>query len=140
MPKKKEEVLETEEQKDEDVQEFQPTQKELAEQGKELLFENGPTLNQVEEWKSRFNAIFCTEFEDTMFIWRTLTRLEYKEVLKVQNADALYREERICEKCILWPEEYSFVQMSGGKAGIPSILAEQIMEKSGFTSAEPQKL
>lgn len=105
-----------------------------------LLFPGGPTLDQVEEWKSRFTNIYATEFEEDIFIWRPLTRIEYKEVLKVKNADAMYREERICEKCVLWPENYSFVAMSSGGAGQPTILSEQIMEKSGFVAAEATRL
>lgn len=100
----------------------------------EFLFPDGPTLNQVEEWKSLYKEIYATEFDEDIFIWRTLSRKEYKDIFKIQQADAFYREERICEKCILWPESYNFIAMSGGKAGIPSLLAEQIMDKSGFVA------
>ena len=108
----------------------------------ELLFDEGPTLNQVERWKSQFGGIYMTEVsDDQVFIWRTITRKEYKDLLKAKNADALYREERMCEKCVLWPEDYNFLAMSSGAAGIPSLLAEQIMIKSGFqASGDSQKL
>lgn len=108
--------------------------------GEAEFFPDGPTLNMVEGWRSRYKNIFATEFDDETFIWRTITRFEYKDLLKVKNADALYREERICERCVLWPEDYSFVSMSGGKAGIPSIISEQIMEKSGFAAGEPLRI
>lgn len=101
----------------------------------EFLFPNGPTMNQVEEWKSRYKEIFLTEFDDDLvFIWRTLNRKEYKDIIKIQNADNLYREERICERCVVWPENYSYMSMSSGRAGIPSLLAEQVMDKSGFVA------
>lgn len=102
--------------------------------GEELLFPDGPTMNQVEEWKSLFKDIYFTEFEEEGFIWRCISRSEYKEVMKIQGADNFYKEERICEKCILWPEKYDFLTMKGGKAGIPTYLAEQVMEKSGFSA------
>jgi hypothetical protein len=105
----------------------------LGPNGEELLFPGGPALTQVEEWKSRFREeVYLTEFEEEIFLWRPITRKEYKQVMKVQNADSFYKEERICEACILYPQNYNFMQMTAGKAGIPTLLAELIMEKSGF--------
>lgn len=101
--------------------------------GEELLFPNGPSLPKVEEWKSRFNdEVYLTEFEEEIFLWRPISRKEYKQVMKVQSADSFYKEERICEAVILYPEGYNFMQMTAGKAGIPTLLAELVMEKSGF--------
>jgi hypothetical protein len=105
----------------------------LGPNGEELLFPGGPALAQVEEWKSRFkDEVYLTEFEEEVFLWRPITRKEYKQVMKVQNADSFYKEERICEACILYPQGYNFMAMTAGKAGIPTLLAELIMEKSGF--------
>lgn len=101
----------------------------------ELLFEGGPTIAQVEEWKRLYGAIYMTEFDDgEVFIWRPLNRKEFKEIMKIDGADSLYREERVCEKCIIWPENYDFMSMSLGKAGVPTMISEQIMEKSGFAA------
>ena len=108
--------------------------------GNTLLFPEGPTLNKVEEWRSLYGQVYATEFDDEIFIWRTLKRVEYKEILKIKGADALFREERICQKCVVWPENYDFVDMASGKAGTPSILTEQIMDKSGFSASEPIQL
>jgi|LFRM01.1.fsa_nt_gb hypothetical protein len=108
----------------------------------EEIFPGGPTRKMVEEWKAHYGDIYSTTFDEEVFIWRTLNRTEYKEILKIRNADGMYREERICEKCVLWPIGYSHLQMASGKAGIPSLLAEQIMDKSGFVplKEEPEKL
>jgi hypothetical protein len=101
--------------------------------GEELLFPGGPSVSQVEEWKSRFgDEIYLTEFEEEIFLWRPITRKEYKQVMKVPNADSFYKEERICEAVILYPQNYNFMAMTAGKAGIPTLLAELVMEKSGF--------
>ncbi|HLO11243.1 MAG TPA: tail chaperonin [Pseudoneobacillus sp.] len=103
--------------------------------GDKEIYEGGPTFNQLEAWKSQFKAIYLTEFDDeNVFIWRALNRKEYKDVMKIDNADQFYKEERICEKCVLWPQNFGFLAMSGGKAGIPSYIAEQIMDKSGFVA------
>jgi hypothetical protein len=101
----------------------------------EYLFEGGPKLSKVEEWNSLYKNVYMTEFEDgEIFIWRTLRRKEFKDIMKVEGADAMYREERVCEKCVLWPEKYDFIAMTTGKAGVPTLLSEQIMDRSGFTS------
>ncbi len=104
-------------------------------QEQELLFEDGPTIAQVEEWKGRFGNIYLTEFEDgDTFVWRALKRKEFKEIMKAEGADSLYREERVSERCVIWPEKYDFVAMTHGKAGVPTFLSEQIMDKSGFSA------
>ena len=102
--------------------------------GEEVLFPDGPTLKEVDEWKNRYKDIYFTEFEDEVFIWRCIARNEYKEVSNIPGADTFYREEKIVEKVVLWPANYDGFAMRAGKAGIPSFLAEQVLEKSGFAA------
>lgn len=105
----------------------------LAEQE---IFPGGPTYNDLEKWKSQYNGeVYLTEFDDeNIFVWRPIKRKEYKDVAKIQNADNFYKEERICEKVMLFPVNYGFMNMSTGKAGIPTLLNELILEKSGFVA------
>lgn len=100
------------------------------------IFPGGPTYNDLEKWKGLYNnEVYLTEFDDeTVFVWRPIMRKEYKDIAKVPNADNFYKEERICEKAILFPERYSFVDMSLGKAGVPTLLSELVLEKSGFVA------
>jgi hypothetical protein len=108
---------------------------EMVEAEEELLFEDGPTMKEVEEWKKMYKQVYLTEFEDgEIVIFRVLTRKEFKDIMSLENADALYREERVCEKCVVWPSGYDFLSMSVGKAGAPSLISEQIMDKSGFSA------
>lgn len=101
----------------------------------ELLFEGGPTIALVEQWKAAVGGVYLTEFEEgDTFVWRSLNRKEFKDIMKIEGADSLYREERICEKCVLWPENYDFLKMTAGKAGAPTVLSEQIMDRSGFVA------
>jgi hypothetical protein len=104
--------------------------------GEEEIFPGGPTRDQLEEWKSQFNGeIYMTEFDaDEVFIWRPIRRKEYKDIAKIPNADQFYKEERIVTTCILYPKSFSAANMSFGKAGIPTLLSELIMEKSGFVA------
>lgn len=99
------------------------------------IFENGPGVSQIELWKKQFTKekIFHTQILDKHFVFRTLNRFEYKQIVGIENIDALYREEIICHTCVLWPYNYDFKKMAAEDSGYPSTLAQIIMENSGFT-------
>lgn len=99
------------------------------------LFENGPGISQVDLWKKQYTKekIFHTQILDKHFVFRTLNRFEYKQIVAIENIDALYREEIICHTCVLWPFNYDFKAMAADDSGYPSTLAQIIMENSGFT-------
>ena len=99
------------------------------------IFENGPGISQVEVWKKQFGQekVFHTQILDKHFVFRTLNRYEYKQIVAIENIDALYREEIICHTCVLWPLHYDFKKMANEDSGYPSTLAQIIMENSGFT-------
>lgn len=101
----------------------------------ELLFPGGPTKLQVDTWKKDWNEcdIYVTEILNKPFVFRTLNRYEYKQLVVLQDVDALQREEIICQTATLWPEVYTWKEMATTLAGLPSTYAEIIMEKSGFT-------
>lgn len=99
------------------------------------LFEGGPGISQVDVWKKQYTKekIFHTQILDKHFVFRTLNRYEYKQIVAIENIDALYREEIICRTCVLWPFNYDFKKMAAEDSGYPSTLAQIIMENSGFT-------
>lgn len=99
------------------------------------IFENGPGISQVDLWKKQYTKekIFHTQILDKHFVFRTLNRFEYKQIVAIENIDALYREEIICQTCVLWPFNYDFKKMAVEDSGYPSTLAQIIMENSGFT-------
>lgn len=99
------------------------------------LFEGGPPVGQVALWKKQFTKekVYHTQILERHFIFRTLNRFEYKQIVAIDNIDALYREEIICATCILWPRNYDFKKMAEEDSGYPSTLAQIIMENSGFT-------
>lgn len=101
----------------------------------ELLFPGGPSKNEIDIWKKDWQGyeIYITEILNQTFIFRTLNRFEYKQLISLTNVDALQREEVICQTVTLWPQEYTWKEMATTLAGIPSTYAEIIMEKSGFT-------
>lgn len=101
----------------------------------ELLFPGGPTKSQINAWKKEWDGydIYITEILNKTFIFRTLNRFEYKQLVSLADTNALQREEVVCQTVTLWPADYNWQQMSTTLAGIPSTYAEIIMEKSGFT-------
>lgn len=98
------------------------------------LFPGGPTEGVIDMWKERYGQIFMTEIDDEeIYIWRVLTRAELKTMMEIGDDDPLYKEEVICQKCVLWPTNYAEDTMNG-KAGTPSTLADHIFQKSGFNA------
>ena len=99
------------------------------------VFTGGPGMSQVDLWKKQFSkeSVFHVKILDKHFIFRTLNRFEYKQIVAIENVDALYREEMICRTCVLFPYNYDFKTMAMEDSGYPSTLAEIIMENSGFT-------
>ena len=102
----------------------------------EELFNEGPTKSQIALWKKEWEGydIYSIDLlEKYSFVFRTLSRFEYKQLVSFIDINALQREESICNAAVLWPENYDYNIMSSQKAGIASTLAAVIMEKSGFT-------
>lgn len=99
------------------------------------LWHGGPTKSMIQLWKRQFEGhdVIYVEVMDQKFIVRTPNRHEYKSIVAVQGSNAYNREEMICETVVLWPQQYTWKVMSEKKAGIPSSIAEIVMEKSGFT-------
>lgn len=107
----------------------------------DAIFEGGPSRSEVMSWKKQFevdkHTVNLQEVGEDVFIWRTLNRTEYREIMALPNTDPLQREEIICEVCVLFPYEYNFTNMAARKAGIPAVLAESIMKESGFQKTAP---
>ena len=107
----------------------------------DVVFPGGPLRTEVASWKKQFeingHTVNLSEIGDELFIWRTLNRVEYREIMAIPNTDPLQREEIICEVCVLYPYDYNFKSMSERKAGVPALLAEQIMKESAFSKIAP---
>jgi hypothetical protein len=102
---------------------------------------NGPTRREVEGWKERYGHVYFTPFEGEVFVWRTLQRPEYREIIRDTTLTALDREELFTEKCVLFPYDFSLEKIKKSRAGIASLLSEMIMDKSGFVAqSAPIKL
>lgn len=142
---KPEELLDDKEEDLEELEEFQSDEEIMEYEGTDNIFDGGPTYDQVEEWKSRFDGeIYMSEFSGVVYIWRPIRRKEYRDMQRTEHGSAqdfeYYLEEAICNTCVLWPEDYSSHKMTFGKAGIPTMLSQLIMERSGFLRPATVKL
>lgn len=117
------------------------------------LWEGGPLAGQAQAWKEQYGDIYVSRVDpylERYVIWRPLNRHEYRALVKemensissgqVSQAEAnLNNEEAIAELCILFPR-YSRHAPASFAAGIPSAIAQEVMENSGFVTTEVRKL
>lgn len=88
----------------------------------------------LREYKDKYTNVFAADIKDQQFIFRELTRKEYKRI--IEETDGYTLEEAICTTAVLYPEAYDF-SFTGG-AGISKTLAIEIISMSGFTNTEQQ--
>lgn len=85
-------------------------------------------LNYYKDLYSGHKIIYV-RFLDTDFVFKTLTRKEYKYLLK-SCASKMELEDSICDVCCVYPEEYDF--STCGFAGLNEYVAGLLLEISGF--------
>lgn len=61
------------------------------------------------------------------FIYRILGRKEFKKILNSETLDEMDKEDKICETCVLWPEDFDIDEVN---AGTPPMLCKSILENS----------
>lgn len=118
----------------------------------EALWEDGPTVAQLKAWRDEYEEVYVSiiTLPNNNVIWRPLTRQEYRdhvrlmasttEEMELDDIEAnMLSEELIAEKCILFPE-FDRKAAKGGLAGVPTLIAQQVMEASGFTSIDVRRL
>lgn len=117
----------------------------------EYIWDGGPTAGMIKEWKKEYEDIYVTSITfDKHIVWRVLNRLEYKQIVKkmeqliqagtLSSAEAnMWNEEAIAELCILYPK-YDKRSATGIMAGVPSLIAQEVLEASGFVALEVRQL
>lgn len=89
-------------------------------------------LNYYKDLYSGHKIIYV-RFLDTDFIFRTLTRKEYKYILQSSTSEQEL-EDKICDVACLYPEEYEFETC--GFAGLNEYVADLIQNLSGFRDVQ----
>lgn len=111
----------------------------LHEDLKSVYGDDTPMISQLEGWKNRWTNLNVSKIgqdRKEYYIWRTLRRYEYKEMMQgkaTEDAEAL--NEMLVEKCLLYPT-YDFNFRQTTDAGVISTLGQQISYKSGFVSQQ----
>lgn len=117
----------------------------------EPIWLGGPTAGQIKAWKDQYGDVYVTSITyDKHIAWRTLNRLEYKNLFKKmeqlvqagqlsQSEANMWNEEAISETCILYPS-YDRQSMISDMAGLPSLIAQEVLEASGFMALEVRQL
>lgn len=107
--------------------------------------ENAVTTEQIAEWKKQFGHIYRTMVNGEGYVWHTLRRNEYVDIMKMQfddNVDSaermMTRQEEIVRTVILWPEDIDRELTERG--ALATSLADEIMTKSGFDLSESEEL
>ncbi len=136
---------------DEDYQDQEPVNRVEDLPDEQEIWEDGPTAGMVKQWKEQFGDVYVTSISfDKHIAWRVLTRAEYKGIVKkmeqmvqagtLSSAEAnMWNEEAISDLCILYPE-LDRSEMNGIMAGVPSLIAQEVLEASGFVALEVRQL
>jgi hypothetical protein len=108
---------------------------------KELListlqaFPEHPSDTQIAEWKKIYPAVLSSGMgDDEIFIFRPITRKEYRDIQEESMKDpSIPFEDRVVEKRVLWASHPEVLQT---KAGTIPALSEQILASSNFINPE----
>ena len=95
-----------------------------------------PSDAEIQQLKDRYgDNIFMIAFdEDEIFVFRPLTRHEYKALIQSVQHEQIFMEQ-VVQKCVLWPA-VTPEWMAGGKGGTIPTLHSVIMEGSNFLAPE----
>lgn len=83
----------------------------------------------LEQWRDEYYSIYLSVVNDIEFVWRGLSRAEYRKAMEYYDDDFL-RAEYVCRLCVLDPvvEDWE----AEIPAGIPETITQHILVESGF--------
>lgn len=92
------------------------------------------------EWKALYGKIFKNTVDDDEFvIWRPIKRKEYKQLLDAdEEVEILAKQEAITKMALLYPANAS--DLIDSRAGLATVLSEEILKYSGFEISATESL
>lgn len=90
-----------------------------------------------QQLREKYSSLFMTQYDGIVFIFKALGRGEFKEIMSDARFNDFIKEEMLCVQCVIYPENFDWVNCP---AGIPSLLAKEILEKSFLDFEESMKL
>lgn len=92
------------------------------------------TYEDLNIFKSEYpyNKIMYICYEDREFVFRSLGRKEYNEIISIVS-DEKDLEDVLCQTALLYPKDY---EISTGLAGLPPYVSKILLEISNFTNLD----
>lgn len=87
----------------------------------------------------KYRNVFMMQLENQVYIYRSIGRKTYKDILTKDGLTDLQKEEIICRECLLYPDPELF-DWENCDAGIPTQLRKSILKNSYLESIEDQNL
>lgn len=84
-------------------------------------------VSAIIEWKKQYGNVFVANISGKLFVFRSLTRKEFKEIYHDDRIKDTDKEEEFCRIATLYPDDYDFETCP---AGIPTVLADAILDNS----------
>lgn len=92
----------------------------------------------IEKFKEQYRNIYIYQFNEQVFIYRSVGRKEYTELALNDNISEQEKEEAICKTCILFPKNFDFENCE--EAGLPTLLCEEIIKNSYLSKENRDKV
>jgi hypothetical protein len=93
----------------------------------------------IVEWKKQYGKIYKNTIDDNEFvIWRLIKRGEYKSILDNDDLELFNKQEDVVRTALLYP--YDAEKLIESRAGLATVLAEEILRHSGFEISESKAL
>ncbi len=90
------------------------------------------TVEQIEEMKKKYGEIYQVTLGGTVYVYRPLKRIEYKQIMSNAEQSRTFTEEQVVQKCVIHPK----FDLAGTKAGTVTTLTDLIMVASDFGAQE----
>lgn len=97
---------------------------------------NAPKRSQLEAWKDKYKKIYISQIiePDKFYVWRTLSRIEYKKLnAHKEFENPVAANEIMVENCLLYPEPTQEWRLNS-PAGWVDTLGKQIAFQSGWVA------
>ena len=100
---------------------------------KELTLEE-----KIMQWKKIYKKVFSSQIDGTEYIWHRISRKDYNDVMEINVGDSIEdkiynRQVEIIKVSVLNMDEEEINSKINELAGLASSLADEILNKSGFS-------
>lgn len=100
---------------------------------KELTLEE-----KIMQWKKIYKKVFSSQIDGTEYIWHRISRKDYNDVMEINVGDSIEdkiynRQIEIIKASVLNMDEEEINSKIDELAGLASSLADEILNKSGFS-------